>query len=135
MNIHKVIASGYCKGVINAIMQVEETLRRYPDKKIYVLGMIVHNNYVVKALEKQGVITLNGEDKYQLIDSIDDGVLVFTAHGISDQIRQYALDKKLIVVDATCSDVIKNTNLIKDYLQKNCAFGCRHFLLKKIAKK
>ena len=44
--------------------------------------------------------------------------MIFTAHGISDQIKQKALNKGLKYVDATCVDVLKTQNIIKEYLAK-----------------
>ena len=61
---------------------------------------------------------LNNLSKEELLDTIDKGVVIFTAHGISDKIKQKALDKGLICVDASCVDVLKNKDLIKSYLDK-----------------
>lgn len=121
MKIIKVVPSGYCKGVIRAIQTVKETISKYPNENIYILGMLVHNRFVVEALQQQNVITLlsDKKDKYQLIDEIDSGVIIFTAHGINKSIKQYAIDKGLIVVDATCSDVLKIMDIVTDYLNKN----------------
>ncbi|MGN1399602.1 MAG: 4-hydroxy-3-methylbut-2-enyl diphosphate reductase [Erysipelotrichaceae bacterium] len=120
MKIIKVVPSGYCKGVIRAIQTVKDTIKSYPDKKIYVLGMLVHNRFVVEALKQQNVITLQSDckNKYQLLDEIDDGVIIFTAHGIDKKIKQYAIDKGLIVVDATCSDVLKIMDIVSDHLSR-----------------
>ena len=48
MEVFKVIPSGYCKGVVNAINLAKKAALDYPDKKITMLGMIVHNRYVVE---------------------------------------------------------------------------------------
>lgn len=120
MEIKRVVPSGYCKGVVNAINIVKKTKEQYPDENIYILGMIVHNSYVSKQMEDLGVITLEDPNlsKEELLDTIDKGVVIFTAHGISDKIKQKALDKGLICVDASCVDVLKNKDLIKSYLDK-----------------
>lgn len=120
MEIIKVTPSGYCKGVIKAILKVKETLKKYPDKQIYILGMLVHNRFVVQALEQYHIVTLNDpkKSKKELIDTIDQGVIIFTAHGISPALKQYAQDKGLITVDATCDDVTKNMELCNHYLNK-----------------
>lgn len=118
MEIKRVVPSGYCKGVVNAINIVKKTKEEYPNENIYILGMIVHNSYVSKQMEDLGVITLEDPNlsKEELLDTIDKGVVIFTAHGISDKIKQKALDKGLICVDASCVDVLKNKDLIKSYL-------------------
>ena len=120
MEIKRVVPSGYCKGVVNAINIVKKTKEEYPNENIYILGMIVHNSYVSKQMEDLGVITLENPNlsKEELLDTIDKGVVIFTAHGISDKIKQKALDKGLICVDASCVDVLKNKDLIKSYLDK-----------------
>ena len=120
MEIKRVVPSGYCKGVVNAINIVKKTKQEYPNENIYILGMIVHNSYVSKQMEDLGVITLEDPNlsKEELLDTIDKGVVNFTAHGISDKIKQKALDKGLICVDASCVDVLKNKDLIKSYLDK-----------------
>lgn len=120
MEIKRIVPSGYCKGVVNAINIVKKTRQEYPDKDIYILGMIVHNSYVSKQMNELGVITLDdsNKSKEELLDEINDGVVIFTAHGISDKIKQKAIDKGLISVDASCVDVIKNKELIKSYLNQ-----------------
>ena len=120
MEIKRIVPSGYCKGVVNAINIVKKTRQLYPDKNIYILGMIVHNSYVSKQMNELSVITLDdsNKSKEELLDEIKDGVVIFTAHGISDKIKQKANDKGLISVDASCVDVIKNKELIKEYLDK-----------------
>ncbi len=120
MEIQKVIPSGYCKGVVNAIRLAKDTKKVNPDKDVYVLGMLVHNSFVSKELSDLGIITLDDShmDKSQLLDQIDHGIVIFTAHGISDAIKQKAVAKGLDYVDATCVDVLKTQNIIKEYLNK-----------------
>ena len=120
MEIKRIVPSGYCKGVVNAINIVKKTRQEYPNKNIYILGMIVHNSYVSKQMNELGVITLDdsNKSKEELLDEINDGVVIFTAHGISDKIKQKVIDKGLISVDASCVDVIKNKELIKSYLNQ-----------------
>ena len=71
MKIIKVVPSGYCKGVIRAIQTVKETISKYPNENIYILGMLVHNRFVVEALRQQNVITLlsDKKDKISIIIS------------------------------------------------------------------
>lgn len=119
MQIKKVVPSGYCKGVVNAINLAIKARKDNPDKDIYVLGMIVHNRYLVKALEKINIQTLHGHDREALIKSIDKGIIIFSAHGIADKYKKLALDCGLEYIDASCSDVISTQNKIKEHLAKN----------------
>lgn len=120
MEIKRVIPSGYCKGVINAINIAKKTKKDYPNEKIYILGMIVHNTYVTDELTKLGIITLddNNKSKEELLKDIHEGVIIFTAHGISNQIKELVKNKGLISVDATCEDVLKTRYKVIDYLNK-----------------
>ncbi|MBR3227536.1 MAG: 4-hydroxy-3-methylbut-2-enyl diphosphate reductase [Erysipelotrichaceae bacterium] len=120
MEIKRIVPSGYCKGVVNAINIVKKARETYRDEPIYVLGMIVHNSFVSEELDRMGIITLNDQSrsKEELLDTIDRGVVIFTAHGIADSIKNKAEDKGLICIDATCSDVRKTQELVKSYLSE-----------------
>ena len=119
MNIKKVIPSGYCKGVVNAIKLALKTRQENPDVPVYILGMLVHNDHVSKQLESEGIVTLYDEhkSKEELLDEISEGVIIFTAHGISDAIKEKVSSKGLNYVDATCVDVLKTQQIIKEYLK------------------
>lgn len=118
MEVIRVIPSGYCKGVINAIDLVKKTKRQNPNENIYVLGMIVHNSFVTKELEELGITTLDDtiKTKEEWIDEINEGIIVFTAHGISKTIKNKVISKRLKYVDATCEDVLKTHILCQEYL-------------------
>lgn len=118
MEIKKVVPSGYCKGVVNAIKLAKQTRINNPNEKIYVLGMLVHNSFVSKELEELKIITLDdaNKTKSELLKEINEGIVIFTAHGISDSIKKEATDKGLKYVDATCEDVLKTQNIIKNYI-------------------
>lgn len=120
MEVKRIVPSGYCKGVVNAINIVKTTKEKYPNENIYILGMIVHNSYVTKQLEELGIITLDdtNKSKEELLDRINNGVVIFTAHGISDQIKQKAIAKGLITVDGSCVDVLKTKDVVKKYLNE-----------------
>lgn len=121
MEIKKVVPSGYCKGVVNAIMLAKETRNKYPNENIYILGMLVHNSFVSKELEELGIITLDdtNKSKKELLDGINEGIVIFTAHGISEEIKNKAIAKGLKYVDATCVDVLKTQNVIREYIKNN----------------
>ena len=120
MEVIKVIPQGFCKGVVRAIQIAEKTATEYPNLPIYVLGMIVHNKYVVASLEKLGIITLEAKNqsRQELLASIDEGVVIITAHGVNPEVIAAALKKGLIVVDATCPDVKETQQLLTSKLQQ-----------------
>lgn len=118
MEVIRVVPSGYCKGVINAINISKKIKEENKDVPVYVLGMIVHNTYVTDQLKKLGIITLDDtyKTKEELLDEINEGIIILTAHGTSDNIKQKAINKGLKVVDGTCEDVLKTKKIIIDYL-------------------
>ena len=120
MEIQRVYPSGFCKGVINAINLARKTREENTDETITVLGMIVHNTRVTNSLEELGIKTLDDPvlSREELLEKINEGIVIFTAHGISDAIKEKALQKGLKVVDASCEDVLKTKNLIRDHLRE-----------------
>jgi len=118
MEIIKVIPRGYCQGVVRAIRIARETAEQYQGQPIYMLGMIVHNRFVVDACEKLGIHCLesSGISRLDLLDQIESGVVIFTAHGVSDAVVHKAAAKGLTIVDATCPDVEKTHKLIREHL-------------------
>ncbi len=102
---------GYCAGVNNAITMALKARKEHPDKEVYVLGMLVHNNFVVKHLEKQNIKSIKD------INDIPDGnVIVFSAHGHKEFLNDIAKEKNLIIYDSVCPKVLSNINLIKKNL-------------------
>ena len=66
MKVIKVRPRGYCKGVIRAISIARQCALDHPDRPITVLGMLVHNAYVKKALEEKGITTVEDSTKSRL---------------------------------------------------------------------
>lgn len=120
MKIIPLVPRGYCKGVVNAINIAKKCAQDYPDTPITVLGMIVHNEYVVRALEHLNIKTLEtkGKTRIELLDEIQEGVVLFTAHGISDAVIEKAKEKGLICVDASCSDVILTKKQVQQKIKE-----------------
>ena len=92
---------GFCAGVDRAIEIVERALRKF-GAPIYVRHEIVHNTYVVNDLKRKGAIFI--ED----LDDVPPGAtLVFSAHGVSQEVRREAARRGFSVFDATCPLVTK----------------------------
>ncbi|MBA4341954.1 MAG: 4-hydroxy-3-methylbut-2-enyl diphosphate reductase [Methylibium sp.] len=92
---------GFCAGVDRAIEIVERALLKF-GAPIYVRHEIVHNTYVVNDLKARGAIFI--ED---LEDVPAGATLVFSAHGVSQAVRQEAAERGFQVFDATCPLVTK----------------------------
>ncbi|MCZ0704041.1 4-hydroxy-3-methylbut-2-enyl diphosphate reductase [Natronobacillus azotifigens] len=119
MEVIKIAPRGYCYGVVDAMVIAQNAVKdpNLP-RPIYILGMIVHNTHVTEAFKQEGVITLDGKDRSGLLDDIDKGTVIFTAHGVSPLVKKKAEKKGLTVLDATCPDVTKTHDLIRDKVKE-----------------
>lgn len=88
-------------------------------RPIYILGMIVHNSHVTDFFNQEGVISLDGENRVEILEQVDNGTVIFTAHGVSNEVRRRARMKGLTVIDATCPDVIRTHELIKEKTEQD----------------
>jgi len=92
---------GFCAGVDRAIEIVERALTRF-GAPIYVRHEIVHNTYVVNDLKAKGAIFI------EELDEVPAGAtLVFSAHGVSKEVRREATERGFSIFDATCPLVTK----------------------------
>lgn len=108
MQIKILKPSGYCHGVKNAIMIAKKAKELNPNKKVYILGHLVHNTHTTNELYSLGIETLNSSraNQEELIKLIDKGsILIFSAHGHDHKLDKLALKKKLIIYDTTCSHI------------------------------
>ncbi|MBF23339.1 MAG: 4-hydroxy-3-methylbut-2-enyl diphosphate reductase [Pusillimonas sp.] len=92
---------GFCAGVDRAIEIVERALKLH-GAPIYVRHEIVHNRFVVNDLREKGAIFID-----ELDQAPQGAIVVFSAHGVSRQVRQQAQDLGLQIFDATCPLVTK----------------------------
>ena len=92
---------GFCAGVDRAISIVENALAIY-GAPIYVRHEVVHNRYVVDSLRERGAIFIE-----QISEVPDGAILIFSAHGVSQAVRNEAKSRDLTVFDATCPLVTK----------------------------
>ncbi|MBS1710107.1 MAG: 4-hydroxy-3-methylbut-2-enyl diphosphate reductase [Armatimonadetes bacterium] len=103
---------GFCAGVAYAIEVVNLALKIH-GAPLYVRHAIVHNEHVVKSFESQGVVFV--EDVHEVPEG---ATVVFSAHGVSPQVRQDAASRGLNVIDATCPLVTKVHNEAKRFDSK-----------------
>jgi 4-hydroxy-3-methylbut-2-en-1-yl diphosphate reductase len=115
MEVIKISPRGYCYGVVDAMVIARNaSLDKSLPRPIYILGMIVHNKHVTDAFEQEGIITLDGNNRKEILEKVDKGTVIFTAHGISPEVREIAKKKGLVTIDATCPDVTKTHDLIEE---------------------
>jgi len=92
---------GFCAGVDRAIQIVEQAIGKW-GAPVYVRHEIVHNRYVVEALEAQGAVFVEELDECPV-----DRPVVFSAHGVPKSVPADAERRRMIYVDATCPLVSK----------------------------
>lgn len=92
---------GFCAGVDRAIEIVERALETF-GAPIYVRHEVVHNRFVVESLRNRGAIFVEELDEVP-----DDATVIFSAHGVSQEVRNEASQRGLNVFDATCPLVTK----------------------------
>jgi 4-hydroxy-3-methylbut-2-enyl diphosphate reductase len=115
MDVIKITPRGYCYGVVDAMGLAMQTAKNLNlPRPVYILGMIVHNAHVTEFFDNEGVITLDGPNRLEILETIEKGTVIFTAHGVSPEVRKRARDKGLTIVDATCPDVTKTHDLIRE---------------------
>ena len=92
---------GFCAGVNMAIESLDLTIRAF-GTPVYVYHEIVHNKYVVDTFRAKGAIFVESLDEVPV-----GSTLLFSAHGVSPEIRRLARERKLAAIDATCPLVTK----------------------------
>src|SRR5205823_9907511 len=92
---------GFCAGVNMAIESLDLAIRAF-GTPIYVYHEIVHNKYVVDRFRAKGAVFVDS-----LADVPQGSTLLFSAHGVSPEIRRVARERRLRALDATCPLVTK----------------------------
>lgn len=101
MDIYLANPRGFCAGVDRAIDIVEKTLDLF-GAPVYVRHEVVHNRYVVNDLTDKGAIFVE-----KLKEIPDGATAIFSAHGVSQKVRNKAKERNLRIFDATCPLVTK----------------------------
>lgn len=103
---------GFCAGVERAIETVEKAIRLW-GAPIYVKHEIVHNRHVVEDLKRKGAVFI------EEIEEVPLGArLIYSAHGVSPDVREQAKRRHLIEIDATCGLVTKVHSAVKRFAEK-----------------
>lgn len=103
---------GFCAGVNMAIAMLEMALRRF-GPPLYVYHEIVHNRCVVNEFERRGVRFVNSLEEVPL-----GSTAIFSAHGVSPQIRKQAVERQLLAIDATCPLVMKVHHEVRRFAEQ-----------------
>jgi 4-hydroxy-3-methylbut-2-enyl diphosphate reductase len=115
MEVIKISPRGYCYGVVDALQIVRQAAKDASlPRPIYVIGQIIHNRHAIEELTRMGVVTLDGPDRATILEQVKEGTVIFTAHGVSPLVKQRAQERGLHCIDATCPDVTRTHDLVRD---------------------
>src|SRR5438477_619659 len=117
MEVLKITPRGYCHGVVDAF-RIAKRVRQETDGPVHMLGMLVHNTHATDDLQRQGVALVDQPNRLAGLEQVKEGTVIFTAHGVSPQVKQRAVELGLTPVDATCSDVVRTHELVADLARK-----------------
>lgn len=119
MKVNVISEQGFCFGVNRSLRIVKEALNN-PDtpKPIYILGVIIHNKFVNKAFEENGIILLseNNLERIKFLSKRNIGTVILTAHGVSPKIYDLLNLNNYYYIDATCPAVKYVQDSIIKYL-------------------
>ncbi len=112
MHVVKAKTAGFCFGVRRAVETVYGQLGsgKEQGREIYTYGPIIHNEEVVKDMEKQGVQVLRSEEE---LESLAGGTVIIRSHGVPERIYKKMEARGLEIVDATCPFVKKIHNIVR----------------------
>lgn len=108
MNVIIAENAGFCFGVKRAVEITNKELNN-PEKDIYSLGPLIHNEQAVKKLEDEGLKTIDS------IDNITNGKVIIRAHGVTKTMVNNIGEKKLDIVDTTCPYVKSVHKRVEDF--------------------
>ncbi|MBR6215740.1 MAG: 4-hydroxy-3-methylbut-2-enyl diphosphate reductase [Spirochaetaceae bacterium] len=117
MVIKKAEILGYCMGVRRAVETAELACRENPDKKIFTLGPLIHNNSALEVLAEKGVNVLK-EDASDLAADADNSVVIVRAHGVPPLVMENLKSRGVTVIDATCPRVLSSQKRAADYARR-----------------
>lgn len=109
MEVNVAKSAGFCFGVKRAVELVYEEAKG--EQKVYTLGPIIHNEQVVKDLEKKGVSVIHSADE---INQGEDITVIIRSHGVTKEVYQALEEKRVRIVDATCPFVKKIHKIVQE---------------------
>lgn len=108
---------GHCFGVLKAIEIAKDVKKKHPHQNVYVFGLLVHNEEVVRQLESLDIKTIEIKEDTaldQLKQFNKDDVVIFTAHGHPQVYEDILRKNGVTYYDATCTKVKECFNVIKE---------------------
>ena len=107
---------GFCYGVERAIDLAYAARRAYPDRRIFLLGEIIHNPEVNDQIRRMGIVTIAGKPRDEEINQLcPDDIVIIPAFGTEVATRQKLGEKGCLFVDTTCGDVMSVWKRVRQY--------------------
>lgn len=107
---------GFCFGVRRAVETVYE-LRKKTDKRIYIIGELIHNTTFIKRLEDEGIFCIDENDIDKITEPKENVLIVVRTHGITKQLNDRLINSGYEVVDATCPFVKRIHKIVEENSQ------------------
>jgi 4-hydroxy-3-methylbut-2-enyl diphosphate reductase len=117
LTIHLAQEFGFCYGVDRAVDYAYQTRTRFPDRRVYLTGEIIHNPHVNDKLRTMGVGFLS--DPGESIETLrSDDVVILPAFGVTVQLLQQLDERGCTLVDTTCGSVLNVWKNVKRYAEQ-----------------
>ena len=111
MQVELAKSAGFCFGVQRAVDTVYKQIEENVAEKIYTYGPIIHNEEVIKDMEKKGVEVIPSEEELKQIKS---GIVIIRSHGVPKRICDLLDENGVRYVDATCPFVKKIHRIVEE---------------------
>jgi 4-hydroxy-3-methylbut-2-enyl diphosphate reductase len=119
MEVIKISPRGYCYGVVDALTVARKAAKDPTlPRPIHIIGQIIHNRHAIDELASMGIITLDGPNRLEILEQVQEGTIIFTAHGVSPAVKRSARERGLACLDATCPDVTRTHELVIDLVEQ-----------------
>jgi 4-hydroxy-3-methylbut-2-enyl diphosphate reductase len=107
---------GFCYGVERAVEYAYQTRRKFPDRRIYLVGEIIHNPHVNERLRQMGIDILHPHDgKFDFSTLTPEDVVILPAFGVTIHDFEHLRTKGCILVDTTCGSVLNVWKRVESY--------------------
>jgi len=119
LTIHLAKEFGFCYGVDRAVDYAYQTREKFPDRRIFLTGEIIHNPHVNNRLIEMGVLFLSGQysNGTTIADLKGEDVVILPAFGVSIIEYQELKKQRCILVDTTCGSVLNVWKRVEYYAQ------------------
>ena len=115
MKVQLAKTAGFCFGVKRAVDTVYEQVKKHKGKRIYTFGPIIHNEEVIKDIERHGVTVLNSIKE---LEELREGIVIIRSHGVAKSICDILESNGISYVDATCPFVKKIHHIVQEESSK-----------------